>query len=200
MTDDKTIATYDAKAADYIKLVNTDGPDASLQGFIDLMPAGGAVLDLGCGPAAASAHMRDAGLVPDPMDASQGMINLANEKFDIGARLGTFDDISGDDRYAGVWANFSLLHASRDDLPRYLGAIHTALLPGGTLHIGMKTGEGTERDGIDRLYTYVTVSELRNLLTSAGFTITFTQEGREKGMAGTLDPFVLMRGQKDKDA
>lgn len=200
MPDDKTIATYDAKAADYIKLVKTDGPDASLQSFIDLIPKGGAVLDLGCGPAAASAYMRDAGLAPDPVDASQGMVDLANQTYDIGARLGTFDDIEGDEIYAGVWANFSLLHAPREKLPDYLGALHRALLPGGVLHIGMKVGEGSARDRIDRLYTYVTVPELRDLLTSAGFMVTFTQEGREKGLAGTLDAFVLMRGQKGKNA
>ncbi|WP_341368258.1 class I SAM-dependent methyltransferase [Yoonia sp. BS5-3] len=200
MADPKTIATYNAKAADYIKLVNTDGPDASLQAFIDLIPKGGAVLDLGCGPAAASAHMRAAGLLPDPVDAAQAMVDLANETYDINARLGTFDDISGVARYAGVWANFSLLHAPRAEFPRYLVAIHKALVPGGILHIGMKTGTGTHRDDIDRLYTYVGVAELTGLLQAAGFEITFTQEGREKGMAGTLDPFVLMRGWKDPDA
>ena len=200
MPDEKTIATYNTKAADYIKMVKTDGPDTSLQAFIDLMPKGGRVLDLGCGPATSAAHMRDAGLQPDPVDAAPGMVALANETYDIGARLGTFDDITEVGVYAGVWANFSLLHAPRADLPRHLSAIHTALISGGILHIGMKTGDGTKRDDINRLYTYVGVTELSDLLATAGFTLTFTQEGREKGMAGTLDSFVLMRGQKDQDA
>lgn len=200
MPDKKTIATYNAKAADYIKLVNTDGPDESLRSFIDLIPKGGAVLDLGCGAAASSAHMRDAGLMPDPMDAAQAMVDMANEKYNINARLGTFDDIGGDAVYAGVWANFSLLHAAREDLPRHLQAINQALVPNGVLHIGMKTGDGTERDGIDRLYTYVTVPELNGLLTANGFIVTYKKEGAEMGMAGTMDPFVIMRAQKDENA
>ncbi len=69
-------------------------------------------------PCTASAHMRDAGLVPirsmhrkDDHDCQR--------KFGLPARLGEFDDIDGDEIYDGVWANFSLLHAARDDLPRH---------------------------------------------------------------------------------
>ncbi len=196
MADQRTIKTYDAKASEYTKLVKTDGPDATLQAFIDLIPAGGTVLDLGCGPGAASAHMRDAGIIPDPIDASEGMIAIAVEKFDLPARIGSFDDITGTDLYDGVWANFSLLHAARDDLPRYLLALSKATKPGGIIHIGMKTGDGAERDAIDRLYTYVTVSELTALLANAGYQVTYSKEGREAGLAGTIDPFVIMRGKK----
>ncbi len=196
MPDPKTIATYDAKAADYVKLTATDAPDAALQAFIDLIPAGGRVLDLGCGPATASVHMRNAGLLPDPVDASGGMVALANETHDIGARQGTFDDIDAVATYDGVWANFSLLHAPRPELPRHLASIHMALVPGGVFHIGMKTGTGSDRDRIARLYTYVTVAELDGLLTDAGFTVIATREGAERGMAGTIDPFVIMQARK----
>ncbi len=196
MTDNDTIATYDAKARDYADLVASDAHNASLQAFIGLMPKGGRVLDLGCGPGAASAHMRAVGLVPDPIDASQGMIDLAKSKFGLDARFGTFDDITGAAIYAGIWANFSLLHAAREDMPRYLWALHRATKSGGTIHIGMKTGAGMERDAINRRYTYVSVDELAGLLANAGYTVNHTKEGVERGMAGTMDPYVIMRGVK----
>jgi len=196
MADKRTIAIYDEKAEYYADTFAKDAPDASLQAFIDLMPKGGLVLDLGCGPGTASAHMRDAGLQPDPMDASVGMVAMAKKKFGLEARLATFDDIAGDAIYAGIWANFSLLHAAREDLPRYFAALSKATQPGGTIHIGMKTGEGMARDAIDRRYTYVTVPELTDLLTAAGFSVNHTQEGAERGMAGTKDPFVIMRAIK----
>ncbi|PXW72479.1 methyltransferase family protein [Loktanella sp. PT4BL] len=196
MADARTIATYDAKAADYAQMVASDTPDATLQAFIDLMPQGGHVLDLGCGPGTASAHMRAAGLVPDPVDASQGMITIAKDKFGLPARLGEFDDIDGKEIYDGIWANFSLLHAAPDDLPRHFDALFKATKPGGIIHVGMKTGTGIARDKINRLYTYVTVDALMALLTSAGYQVTYMKEGTEAGLAGTLDPFVIMRGQK----
>ncbi|MEO1638453.1 MAG: class I SAM-dependent methyltransferase [Pseudomonadota bacterium] len=200
MTDAKTIATYDAKAADYANLVKSDAPDASLRAFMGSLHPGARVLDLGCGPGTASAHMRDAGLVPDPVDASPNMIKIASETFGLYARVATFDDITGSAVYDGVWANFSLLHAERSDLPKHLRNIADALIAGGIFHIGMKTGTGMERDAIDRRYTYVTVTELRKLLTDAGFVVTHTKTGEERGMAGTMDPFVIMRATKAGDA
>ncbi len=196
MADKRTIDVYDQKAAEYIKLTATSAPDAHLQGFIDAVTPGGRVLDLGCGPATASAHMRAAGLRPDPVDASQGMVELANATYDINARLGTFDDLMAVQTYDGVWANFSLLHAPRADLPRYIKAISTALKPGGVFLTGMKTGEGQSRDTIERLYTYVSVAELGQMLKDAGLDITFTKEGKDKGLSGSIDPFVIMRAVK----
>ncbi|PJI92943.1 methyltransferase family protein [Yoonia maricola] len=196
MSDARTIATYNAKAQEYARIVTNDQPDQSLQDFINLLPKGGAVLDLGCGPGAASFHMQNAGLVPDPIDASEKMVAIAQEKFGLNARLGQFDDVAGVAIYDGVWANFSLLHAPRDDLPRYFNALFQATKPGGVLHVGMKTGEGTARDAINRLYTYVTVGDLSRLFTDAGYAVTFVKEGKEAGLAGTIDPFAIMRGEK----
>ena len=60
----------------------------------------------------------------------------------------------------------------------------------------MKVGTGVERDKIDRLYSYVSVPELRGLLTDAGFDVLDVVEGHEVGCAGTNDPFVVMRARK----
>ena len=196
MVDAKTIATYDAKAGDYADLVASNGPDQQLQDFMSLLPTGGHVLDLGCGPAIASAHMRDAGFTAHPVDASAGMVALAGEKYGFDARHMTFDDLDDVAVYDGVWANFSLLHAAREMLPTHLAAIATALRTSGVFHIGMKTGTGSDRDKIDRMYTYVSVPELTGLLETAGFTVLGIDEGSEVGFAGTNDPWVVMRARK----
>jgi len=197
MTDKRTVDLYDAKAADYAELVVSEKADAQLTAFLDLLPAGGAVLDLGCGPAFASVIMRDAGFVPDPVDAARGMVDMANKKFAINARQMTFDDIDMVDSYDGVWANFSLLHAARDDLPRHLRALAVALRDAGVLHIGMKTGTGAQRDRIDRMYTYVTEDELRGLLQEAGFAVLGVDTGEDMGFDGTMAEWVVMRARKN---
>lgn len=200
MVDDRTIAFYDNAAFDYAAHFASSKPDAQLQAFMALLPEGARVLDLGCGPASASAHMRAAGFDMDPVDASLGMIRVANDLHDIGARHLTFDDLDIVAAYDGIWANFSLLHAERADLPRHLVAIATALRPGGVFHVGVKTGSGAGRDKIDRFYTYVTVPELTNMLQTAGFAILGTDLGEGPGMAGTVEPWVVMRARKDSDA
>ena len=196
MPDRRTIAFYDKSAAEYARRTQTETPSAQLRDFMALLPAGADVLDLGCGPARASAHMRDAGFHPDPTDASQGMIDLANDTHAIGARLLTFDQVDMVAAYDGIWSNFSLLHAPRADLPRIMSALATALRPNGVIHVALKTGTGEARDHIDRLYTYLTVAELRGLLINAGFDVIATLEGHEVGCAGTDDPFVAMRARK----
>ncbi|MBU2992598.1 class I SAM-dependent methyltransferase [Octadecabacter sp. 1_MG-2023] len=196
MTDPKTIAFYDGAADNYDKCFDSGSSSKSLQDFLSLLPDGGDILDLGCGPARASVHMRAAGFNPDPVDASDGMIELANEAHNIGARKLTFDELDMVAAYDGVWANFSLLHAPKPDLPKHFSAIASALRDGGVFHVAMKVGTGEKRDHIDRLYTFVTVDELQQLLRDAGFEVLGFEEGREAGMAGTIDPFVNMRARK----
>lgn len=194
--DARTIAVYDARAGDYDDRFRQVRPDRHLQAFIDALPQGARVLDLGCGPATASAFLRDAGHDPDPVDASPAMVALAKERHAIGARLANFDQIDAVAEYHGVWANFSLLHAPRADLPRHLAALHRALKPGGLLHLGMKTGSGEGPDALGRFYCYHTVGALRGLLADAGFIVLTETEGAEKGLAGTLDPFVILLARR----
>ena len=199
-TDPETLAVYDRTAQDYADMVRTDSPRGSLSEFIGLMPAGGRVLDLGCGPGDAAAVMRDAGLETDALDASPVMVELASATHGIDARCATFDDLDASGIYAGVWASFSLLHATRQDLPRHLAAIARSLVQGGHLSIGMKVGAGAGRDALGRFYTYVGVEELRGLLEEVGLDVLSTREGEERGLAGTLDPYVIMLARKTGNA
>lgn len=197
MPDAKTISFYDNEAERYAKLTHTDSESDNLIAFMELLPEGGSVLDLGCGPANASAYMRNRGIKPDPVDASQGMVDLANATHNIGARILTFDEIDMVDAYDGVWANFSLLHAKREELPQYLAVIFTALRRGGIFHIAMKVGDGSGRDTLERRYTYVTSTQLKSFLVEAGFEMLDIIEGCEIGCAGTNDPFVAIRAVKN---
>lgn len=194
--DRETLRLYDARAEDYAARFSGEGPGTDLRDFMAELPPRARVLDLGCGPGTASVHMAEAGFDPDPVDASSGMVEAARAR-GLNARLGSFDDIEGEGIYDGVWANFCLLHAPRDALPRHIAAIARALRPGGVFHIGMKTGTGEARDDLGRFYTFVTVDELTGLLNDAGLNVTHRREGAEKGFAGTVDPYVILRARKD---
>jgi len=191
--DSITIATYNARAEDYATLFDSGAkPGGSLLRFMDALPAGGRVLDLGCGPAMSARHMIDAGFDVDAVDASPEMVRVAKATNGVTARLATFDDLDALAAYDGVWANFSLLHAPRDRLPAHLDAIARALRPRGAFHIGMKTGTGNKRDQIDRLYTFVTKDELTGLLSDAGFAPKTVRTGSDVGLAGTKDEMITI--------
>ena len=175
MSDTETLKIYAAKADEYASLTESAVvSDPNLKAFVQTLARGGHVLDLGCGPGGAAHVMADAGLL-------------------VTARLATFDDITGTALYDGVWTNFSLLHAPRADMPCHLTAIHRALKPGGSFHIGLKTGTGSSRDRLGRLYTYYSDDELSALLAQAGFTITGRTFGRDRGLDGTPADWIVIR-------
>lgn len=195
MTDQATIDFYDDHARDYGQTFGQTLSPA-LKRFIADMPAGGRVLDLGCGPGHASGHMARAGLRPDPVDASSGMVDLARAA-GLPAQVMRFDELDAVGVYDGVWANFSLTHAPRADLPGHLEAIRTALKPGGQLHIGVKTGSGPFRDQLGRLYHLIEADALAKLLALAGLSVTQSRTGSDKGFDGRPMPFVVMRALRD---
>lgn len=194
MSDAETLKVYAEKVDDYAKLVTRGKPDRDLADFIAGVPAGGRVLDLGCGPGNSAAMMMDAGLVAEATDASPEMVELAVEA-GVKAWVATFDQLAAVSVYDGVWANFSLLHARKSDMPANLGRIAAALTAGGFLHLGLKTGEGEKRDKIGRFYAYYTEDELRGLLDDEGFEVTYVRHGRAPGLAGTDDPFMIVKAR-----
>lgn len=196
MSDEETIRVYNEKAGDYTRRFATDEPDNSLKSFMSHLPRGAHVLDWGCGPATSSFHMQEAGFTPDAMDASAKMVAVAKEQYRLNARLGKFTDELPKQFYHGVWANFSLLHASREAFPTHLQQIHEALLLEGVLHIGLKRGTGEKRDKLGRHYTFYETEELKKYLHTAEFKILDIHEGEEAGFAGSIDPFVLILSQR----
>jgi SAM-dependent methyltransferase len=193
MADKQTILTYDSQVEQYAEFMEQEsGDNIILKRFVENLTVNDVVLDLGCGPAQESALMRQYGLKVDPVDASIEMVKLANEKFGIGARQGLFTDIDEQNAYQGVWANFSLLHASAHEFIDILAAIKTALKPEGILHIAMKIGEGSHRDKLGRLYTYYSQAELCDLLGRAGFVVEDITLGEDLGMAGKIEPWIAL--------
>lgn len=190
MTDPETIRLYDARAQDYARLTGADVPDATLTAFIAALPPGARVLDFGCGPGLSAGHMAAAGHRVQAWDASAAMAALAATRPGVTARQASFDDLDAEDAYDGVWANFSLLHAPRADVPRHLSAIARALKPGGLVHVAVKEGTGEARDSLGRLYTYFTEAELAALLTRAGLAPGPFARGQDKGLDGVVAPWI----------
>lgn len=194
MSDSETLDVYNLRAGDYAAHFGKSTPSKSLANFMSYLPKGARVLDLGCGPGDSAALMRDAGFNVDAVDASEGMVAQANARYDIDARVATFDDVTEQAVFDGIWANFSLLHAAKPDFPKYLSAIHTALKPDGIFHIGtkLKTDIDAGRDSIGRFYTYYEKAELITYLNDAGFDPIDIHKGREVGLSGSNDPFILV--------
>ena len=194
MSDPETIKVYAAQADKYAAITDDDKVnDAILNSFISDLPANGHVLDLGCGPGVSAGILAKAGFKVTATDAVPEMIALASKHVGVEAKCATFDDIDGTNIYDGIWANFSLLHAPKADMPRHLAAVSKALKPQGQFHIGMKEGTGEKRDSIGRQYSYYSLEELSALLEDAGLKVTKHSKGRAIGLDGTIAPWICVR-------
>lgn len=194
MTDRETIGVYEAQAQRYADLPISQRQKEAIERFLLMLPAKATILDAGCGPGVHASPMVSAGHDVHGLDPTQAFVTEALSR-GVNARLGSFDDITGSKIFDGVYASFSLLHAPRADLPRYLAAMAQALKPSGALFIGMKSGSGEERDTIGRRYTYVTELEMRGLLRDVGATVTHVETGEEAGLSGEVAPFFLMHAR-----
>lgn len=199
MSDDQTISVYQTRAANYADLGISPTQATALNVFSTALPPEAHILDLGCGPGLHARALMDLGHSVDAIDATQAFVDAARA-IGVAARLATFDDINAHNAYDGIWASFSLLHAPRADVPRYLAALAHALRPGGTFFLGMKTGSGESRDSIGRHYCYFSAEELEQMLTDLGLTITHRVDDAEAGFAGTVDPYTLLHAKAPHDA
>ena len=196
MADRQTLDVYAMRAGDYARRFGGERPDRHLSRFISALPGGARVLDIGCGTGRSAAFMVEAGLRVDAWDASPEMAAIGRDTFGLTVEVRTFDSLTEKSVYDGVYANFSLLHASKPDLPGHLLRIADALVPNGLFHIGLKTGTGEARDNLGRFYAYYEEPELTALLTAAGFDAETRDFGADEGLDGTVAPWMILTARK----
>ena len=169
--DDRTLDFYTREAPVYAEFAAAAEDSRFLTAFARSLPAGAVVLDFGCGPAWAAHRFGEMGFEAHGFDGSAGLAAQAKELYGIDVTVGPFEAFESKGLYDGIWASFCLLHDTREAMPGHLARLHRAFRGKGQLYVGLIAGEGHERDGHDRLYTYFTESEMRVLLDDAGFDV-----------------------------
>lgn len=196
MIDYKTIDVYNAKVDEYSQMGGFT-TNKHLKDFVKLHKKNNIILDLGCGHGAAASYIIKAGLKCYAVDASLKMVELANKKFKVDARVCTFEELNPKLRFNGVYANFSLLHIKRNDFVKTLSKIENMLLSSGYLGLGMKLGSGTRRDSIGRFYAYYSEKELVAFLENINLKIISRYSGESKGLAGDVEPWLFLIGRRN---
>ncbi|MGI9393778.1 MAG: class I SAM-dependent methyltransferase [Boseongicola sp.] len=196
MADRETLDVYRDRAADYADMVAQMAPDRHLQAFIDAVPKGGKVMDLGCGHGRSTALMIKAGLQAEGLDASPEFAEIALREFGVKVAVADFEALDTKEVYDGVFANFSLLHSPKAEMPGHLARIARSLKPDGVLHLGQKTGEGECRDSLGRFYAYYSDAEISGLLQDNGFTVLSRDFGADEGLDGRVAPWIVLLARK----
>ena len=133
------------------------------QRFLPLLPAGGRILDAGCGSGRDLLAFRELGFQTTGFDASPSLVALASEHLGEPVHCLNFRDIPWHDEFHGIWACASLLHIPRSDLAYILKRLAKALISSGILYASFKYGT-TEREKDGRFFTDMDESTLAALL------------------------------------
>ena len=190
MSDKETIEVYNQNVEKYRTLVDKLPNTKTLKSFMGRFDAGANILDFGCGVGDSAAAMRAVGLRPVCRDGSVEMVKTANELYQLNASVTLFSELNDNSVYDGVWANFSLLHASKSEFPYLISALHTSLKPKGWLFVALKLGNGESRDKFGRHYAYYQEDVLDAILIKASFAVDEKIYGKSKGMAGTDELWI----------
>jgi len=171
----RTGVTYDRIAARYAARV-TYPLEQELARFRQLVPAGGLVLDVGCGPGQYARALEARGLRVVGLDLSQGMLRQAQANGTpqlVGADMRCLP--IADECADGCFACASLLHLPRAQAPQALLEFRRVLRPGGALYVGVKEGEGekwvADQEGQERFFAYYQLEEIDRLIQAAGFEV-----------------------------
>lgn len=183
-TDPATIAFYQSRAP-YWVFHSGERHSHQLDAFLDRLPAGAGVLELGCGGGRDAARMRERGFVVDATDAVPALVRRANDAYGIGARVMAFHELDAEAAFAGVWAHASLLHCPRVALPGVLARVNRALAPGGWFFSSYKLGAGEGRDRLGRLHNFPSAEWLGAAYADAGFVIESQETYVGKASDGT---------------
>ncbi len=165
-----TLAYYEAHAEEFCR--STVGADMSAlrARFLRYLPAGGSILDAGCGSGRDSLAFREAGYAVTAMDASPAVCALAQAFLGQEVLCCTFQELAFQEVFDGIWACASLLHVPGEEMGEALTRLHAALKRDGILYCSFKYGKG-ERMKDGRLFSDYEEESVKTLLTQHAFII-----------------------------
>jgi Methylase involved in ubiquinone/menaquinone biosynthesis len=168
-----TLAHYEARAGQFWEGTRDHDVSQNIEALlrhIQVKPPC-SILDLGCGPGRDLAKLRALGHEPVGLEGSPSFAAMAREHSGCEVWEQDFLALSlPPARFDGIFANASLFHVPRSELPRVLRELHASLKPGGVLFSSNPRGNNEEGWNRGRYGAYHDLDAWRAFMTAAGFT------------------------------
>lgn len=172
--------SYDQLGNNYLEKIEPY-PVKEIQDFMDLLPKGSSVLDVGCAGGRDTKIFVDHGLKATGIDINNNFIEIAkakvpNAKFSV---MNTEKLDFADQSFDGIYACAILVHIKKENVGKILNEFRRCLKDHGKLFIAVKEGVGEEyisdphSGNIKRFMSYFTQEEIRQYLGKTGFKIIF---------------------------
>jgi SAM-dependent methyltransferase len=168
----KTLAHYNERAAEFWTGTRDHDVTQNIEALLRHIPAAPPlrILDFGCGPGRDLAAFRALGHEPIGIEGSP--IFAAMARGYSGCEVWEQDFLAlklPAGRFHGIFANASLFHVPRQELPRVLGQLHAALQPDAVLFTSNPRGNNEEGWNRGRYGVYHDLESWRAFLHAAGF-------------------------------
>lgn len=121
--------------------------------FVPHVPAGGLILDAGCGSGRDARAFLAMGYPVEAFDASPELAELASQYTGLAVQPMGFMALNEDARFDGIWACASLLHVPEREQADVWARLWQALQPGGVIYASYKLGQGERVDDAGRAFT-----------------------------------------------
>ncbi len=159
-----TLNYYNQQAEAFVQgTVDVEFSDLQNQ-FMEMLPAGGTILDLGCGSGRDSKAYKSAGFRVIAVDGSEALCKIAGEYIGQPVLCCRFQNLEIKEQLDGVWACATLLHLDKDDVVLTMQRLTKSLKQGGIFYVSFKYGNFSgERNG--RFFTDMTEDTFREVLS-----------------------------------
>ncbi|MBP7694110.1 MAG: methyltransferase domain-containing protein [Anaerolineales bacterium] len=185
-----TIQAYNAMAPAYYARTCAYSPESGLPAvvteFIHSL-RGRRVLDAGAGACRDSRYLISQGLTVEAVDLAERLLQLSAGQSPVpGRRVMDVRRLAyADEVFDGIWCSAVLLHLAPEELARALAEFQRVLKPGGSLHLSLKEGQGSQRLEVQsdtrvyREFYYYRQPQITHLLEQAGFSPRACQQVQE---------------------
>lgn len=167
-----TLGHYASRAEDFFEGTKdhdvSQNIDALLRHLMGDAPF--SILDFGCGPGRDLRTFSSMGHSPTGLDGCEKFAEMARTY--SGCEVWHQDFLKLDlpeSRFDGIFANASLFHVPRQELPRVLSELHAALRHQGALFSSNPRGDNHEGWNNGRYGSYHDIEAWRHLMKEAGF-------------------------------
>lgn len=165
MQYNNTLGYYENHAEEFFESTVNVQFDVIQQKFLSKLEQPSYILDFGCGSGRDTKYFLDREYLVDAIDGSKELCKMASEYTGIEVKNMFFQDLSGENKYDGIWACSSILHLTNKELVDVMRKMVTALKDNGIIYTSFKYGTFSgERNG--RYFTDMTEETFADLLSA----------------------------------
>lgn len=160
----KTLDFYNNNSKTYIEKTLSGDTSNLYKGFLNNIPQGGSILDLGCGSGRDSIEFIKQGYNVTAVDGSKEMASAASKIIGQQVICSRFEDLKLIETFDGIWACASLLHVNKKHIIDVIKNISCNLKDNGVFYMSFKYCEDEYIDENGRYFNCYTEETFKDMI------------------------------------